>query len=255
MITTNGKILRSIEVIEYSGANPKYQSTPTISSVATTETAYTAQTGQTLDYLRITFEPGDDVLGASRLSAGVTDIIRVGPNSPPFIQPIEARGDGTGLEHVYSVGVSALSNPQGHVIGRSAYTFSGITFSSSSGLLGTCSGSVLPATGTAVEIPVSGSYASPTGLTEGTTYYLIRIDDTTTKFATSYANALAGTAIAYTDAGTGTIVITENLLKTTQAAQIRHDFATADKVLAVAIEVFQASSAVLYMTLTGDTNA
>lgn len=48
----------------------------------------------------------------------------------------------------------------------------------------------------------------PTGLTAGTTYWLVRQSSTTAKVATSYANALAGTYVAYTDAGTGTHTLT-----------------------------------------------
>jgi len=52
-------------------------------------------------------------------------------------------------------------------------------------------------------IQVSTTSALPTGLSASTDYYLIRITSTTAKVATSYANYAAGTAIAYTDAGTG----------------------------------------------------
>lgn len=50
----------------------------------------------------------------------------------------------------------------------------------------------------------------PTGLAISTDYYVIRTDDSTIKFASSLANAVAGTAIDITGAGTGvhTIVFT-----------------------------------------------
>lgn len=48
----------------------------------------------------------------------------------------------------------------------------------------------------------------PTGLTAGVTYWLVRASSTTAHVATSYANALAGTFVAYTDAGTGTHTLT-----------------------------------------------
>lgn len=54
-------------------------------------------------------------------------------------------------------------------------------------------------TGTAVYM--EGTYYLPTPLVQGTTYYLIRMDDHTVKLATSYANAIAGTAIDLTDQG------------------------------------------------------
>lgn len=47
----------------------------------------------------------------------------------------------------------------------------------------------------------------PAGLSLATDYYVIKVTDTTCKFATSYANAVAGTAINITDAGTGTHTI------------------------------------------------
>lgn len=48
----------------------------------------------------------------------------------------------------------------------------------------------------------------PAGLSLNTDYYLIRQTATTAKVATSYANALAGTAVDITDAGTGTHTLT-----------------------------------------------
>lgn len=44
----------------------------------------------------------------------------------------------------------------------------------------------------------------PTGLSLATDYWLVRVSATTARVATSLANALAGTVVAYTDAGTGT---------------------------------------------------
>lgn len=44
----------------------------------------------------------------------------------------------------------------------------------------------------------------PAGLATGTDYYVIKVSDTECKFATSYANAVAGTAIDITNTGTGT---------------------------------------------------
>lgn len=78
------------------------------------------------------------------------------------------------------------------------------TFSSSSGLLGTYTNDI--ANLSKVRFRNSGG-ALPTGLVAGTDYYTIRVSATTSRFATSRANAIAGTAIAFTDAGTGTNVI------------------------------------------------
>jgi hypothetical protein len=78
-----------------------------------------------------------------------------------------------------------------------------VTFSSSSGLLGTYTNDVQNLT--KVRFRNSGG-ALPTGLTAGVDYYTIRVSATTCRYATSRTNAIAGTAIAYTDAGTGTNV-------------------------------------------------
>lgn len=78
------------------------------------------------------------------------------------------------------------------------------TFSSSSGLLGTYTNDI--ASLSKVRFRNSGG-ALPTGLVAGTDYYTIRVSATTSRFATSRANAIAGTAISYTDAGSGTNVI------------------------------------------------
>lgn len=45
----------------------------------------------------------------------------------------------------------------------------------------------------------------PTGLAVSTTYYTVRVSPTTSKIATSLANAVAGTVIAHTNSGSGTI--------------------------------------------------
>lgn len=63
-------------------------------------------------------------------------------------------------------------------------------------------------TGVRVRLTNSGG-ALPTGLSAGTDYYLIEIAGTLTcKLASSYINALDGTAITTTDAGTGTHTLT-----------------------------------------------
>jgi hypothetical protein len=48
----------------------------------------------------------------------------------------------------------------------------------------------------------------PTGLSINTDYYLVRVSATTARVATSLANAIANTTIAFTDAGTGTHTMT-----------------------------------------------
>jgi hypothetical protein len=75
------------------------------------------------------------------------------------------------------------------------------TASSSTGLLLTYTNDFKPYT--KVRFTNSGG-ALPTGLSINTDYWLVRVSSTTARVATSYANALAGTVIAYTDGGTGT---------------------------------------------------
>jgi hypothetical protein len=53
--------------------------------------------------------------------------------------------------------------------------------------------------------------ALPTGLAINTTYWTIRVSATTSRLATSLVNAVAGTAIAFTDAGSGTNTFTQRL--------------------------------------------
>lgn len=63
---------------------------------------------------------------------------------------------------------------------------------------------------TGLKIQVSNPGTLPTGLVAVTDYYLIVVDANTIKFASSQANALAGTAIDITNAGAGTNTITVN---------------------------------------------
>lgn len=60
----------------------------------------------------------------------------------------------------------------------------------------------------------------PAGLALATDYYVIKISDTTIYFATSYANAVAGTFINITDAGTGTHTINTLLPRYTSGAGV-----------------------------------
>jgi hypothetical protein len=78
------------------------------------------------------------------------------------------------------------------------------TASSSSGLLLTYTNNFV--SGTKVRFTTSGTL--PTGLSLATDYWLVRVSSTTARVATSYANYIAGTVIAYTDAGSGTHTMT-----------------------------------------------
>lgn len=62
--------------------------------------------------------------------------------------------------------------------------------------------------------------ALPTGLAVDTDYWLVRVSATTARVATSYANALAGTVIAFTDAGSGTNTLTLRLPRYSDGAGV-----------------------------------
>ncbi|RTL09111.1 MAG: hypothetical protein EKK62_04010 [Acidimicrobiia bacterium] len=71
-------------------------------------------------------------------------------------------------------------------------------------------------TGTRVRLTTSGTL--PAGLATATDYYLVRMSDSTFELASSYANAIAGTQINITDAGTGTHTVTWLLPRYTNGA-------------------------------------
>lgn len=74
-------------------------------------------------------------------------------------------------------------------------------------------------TGTRVRLTTTTTL--PAGLALATDYYVIRLSDTTFKLATSYANAIAGTQIDITDAGTGTHTISWLLPRYTNGAGVQ----------------------------------
>jgi hypothetical protein len=78
------------------------------------------------------------------------------------------------------------------------------TASSSSGLLLTYTNDF----NTYSKVRFTTTTTLPTGLALATDYWLVRVSATTARVATSLANAIAGTVIAYTDAGTGTHTVT-----------------------------------------------
>jgi hypothetical protein len=63
---------------------------------------------------------------------------------------------------------------------------------------------------TGMKFTLTTSGGLPTGLSPATDYYAIVVDADTIKFASSQANALAGTAIDLTGAGTGTQTVVVN---------------------------------------------
>lgn len=61
-------------------------------------------------------------------------------------------------------------------------------------------------TGDRVQFTTTTTLPSP--LTTSTDYYAIRVDDDSFRVATSLSNAISGTNVALTDAGTGTHTVT-----------------------------------------------
>lgn len=74
-------------------------------------------------------------------------------------------------------------------------------------------------TGTRVRLTTSGTLPDP--LAPATNYYLIRLTDGTAQLATTYANAIAGTPIDITDAGSGTHTISWLLPRYTNGAGVQ----------------------------------
>jgi len=74
-------------------------------------------------------------------------------------------------------------------------------------------------TGTRVRCTTTTTLPAP--LATATDYYLIKVTDGTYKLATSYANAIAGTAINLTDAGTGTHTLNWLLPRYTNGAGVQ----------------------------------
>lgn len=77
-------------------------------------------------------------------------------------------------------------------------------------------------TGTRVRLTTTTTL--PGGLATATDYYFIRMSDTTFELASSYANAIAGTQVNITDAGTGTHTVTWLLPRYTNGAGVNAIF-------------------------------
>lgn len=77
-------------------------------------------------------------------------------------------------------------------------------------------------TGTRVRLTTTTTL--PAGLALATDYYVIKVSDTTFELASSYANAVAGTQIDITDAGTGTHTVNWLLPRYTNGAGLNAIF-------------------------------
>lgn len=90
------------------------------------------------------------------------------------------------------------------------------TASSSSGLLLTYTNDF----NTFSQVQFTTTTTLPTGLSLATNYWTVRVSATTCRVATSLANAIAGTVIAFTDAGTGTHTMTLQMPRYTNGAGV-----------------------------------
>jgi len=117
-----------------------------------------------------------------------------------FIRPVGSpSSQGTG----WNIGLQ-FGNTYG---GIRSYQYSDVTFSAPSAV-GTNQVTVANSYVTGLACQVSSTITLPTGLAAATTYYLIVQSSTVLKFASTLANALAGTAIPITaSTGSGTVTI------------------------------------------------
>jgi len=112
--------------------------------------------------------------------------------------------------------ISNLSTLQQTLINSNTFSAT-----SSSGLLATHANDFGTANHyTTVKFTNSGG-TLPTGLNSTDIFYMVRQTSTTSKFATSHANALAGTFVAYTDAGSGTHTLTVTPTRYADGAGLR----------------------------------
>jgi len=113
---------------------------------------------------------------------------------------------------MYYPGINMNSNALQTLINSNTFTAS-----SSSGLLLTYTNDFR--TYTQVRFTTTGTL--PTGLSLATDYWIVRQSGTTANVSTSMANAIAGTFIAYTDAGTGTHTMTVQIPRYTDGSGVR----------------------------------
>lgn len=158
--------------------------------------------------------PGTDLLWANCEETG-------GDGTTAFGIPHGGNPGGGDTKHILNVGASVVAaagapwqaklvDVQGYyrlsttnVTGTGSRTLinaNTFTASSSSGLLLTYTNDFKPYT----KVRFTTTGALPTGLAINTDYWLVRVSSTTARVATSYANALAGTVVSYTDGGSGT---------------------------------------------------
>jgi len=102
---------------------------------------------------------------------------------------------GSSMDSLVWTGTFDVNTPE------AAVSASGSQVTSSSGLLFT--NSTQNNFGLGLVVQFTTSTTLPTGISAATNYYVVPVTSSTYKVATSLANALAGTVVAYTNTGTG----------------------------------------------------
>lgn len=145
------------------------------------------------------------ILNASAFSAAATSM-------PAVLMLVDL----VGFYRVTSVTTTTAQNLTNTLSAFSTFTAdAGTDILTSTGTLGFAN--LFPYT----RVQVSTTTTLPAGLSAATDYYVIRVSDTEIKLATSYANAVAGTAINITDAGTGTHTLNTLLPRYTSGAGVQ----------------------------------
>lgn len=107
---------------------------------------------------------------------------------------------------IFSVPGVAFANQKLSIVGVDTASYTGRTFTANAGNDEITVALDVFSTGQAVRLTSTGTL--PAGLNTTNTYYVIRISGSVYKLASTVANALAGTPVDITDAGTGTHTMT-----------------------------------------------
>lgn len=128
-----------------------------------------------------------------------------------YFQVISARGDVVTLSSAQELSSKTMVSPlyKGSIDGwiNPDEAWSIYQETKADGDINTGTSAVTVAVDITTGTPILWTTAAPTGLSINTTYYAIRVDATHIKFASSLANALAGTNLTITAVGSGTRVL------------------------------------------------
>jgi len=158
--------------------------------------------------------PGTDLVWQNCAETSGDGSVVIGPQHAGVVGPADTK-------HILNVGASIIAaaggpwqaklvDLQGYyrlsttnvtgVTSRVLINSNAVTASSSGGLLLTSTNDF----STLTKVRFTTTVTLPTGLALATDYWLVAVTATTSNVATSLANAIAGTVIAFTNAGTGT---------------------------------------------------